>query len=490
MNELPLKHGEQILEKIVQQELPAITSTVKMLDKFVDDDVSSLSKLSEAILHDQALASCVLKVANSVNHFGITKVTTVSRATVMLGIHNVKNICLTSKVIDGLLQSKNLTPELYQHLSQTMAASFHAGVLAKMMVPLHNEDTQEQIYLAAMLYRIGETAFWSSGDPAAEQLLLIKSLNSLDFEQECEQVIGTNFNELSKGLAKAWNLDDLLIKALDQPESRTVEIQLIYLADKLARFIQSPPSKEEEFEQILARIQALLGISDATLRTNIEKARSQAIKLLNSYGANKLTRYIHKMPVFEKPSEDIIVEETVEAETPLEISDEKALLNTVMQLTQLAQKSKDFNEFLLLTLRSISNDLHFERASFFMLNADKKQLTARFSVDKLGNNDHLKLQLSCENSSNLLAYTAKSDTRCLVNEPHSKQWRQYITKELVELIENGVICSTALKINDHCVGVISAQLFDKKARINTTEFNRFCFLVEHLAMCLTLIARR
>ncbi len=488
MSDVKPKKGEQLLNKIVQQELPAITSTVKMLDKFADDDVSSLSKLSEAILHDQALSSCVLKVANSIAHFGVTKVTTVSRATVMLGIHNVKNICLTSKIIDGLLQSKNLTPELHQHLSQTMAASFHAGVLAKMMVPHHSEETQEQIYLAAMLYRIGETAFWSSGDPAAEQLLLVKSLNSVDFEQECEQIIDITFNDLSKGLARAWNLDDLLIKALDQPESRTLEIKLIYLADKLAQFIQSPPNTSEEFDELINEISQLLGIKNLILRSHIEKARLRAIKLLNSYGASKLTRYIKKLPSVEEFAENHIIEDTPNYVT--DDSKEKALLNSVMQLTQLTQTSKDFNEFLLLILRSITINLHFDRCSFFMLDVNKKQLKARFSLDKRGQNDGLSMHLNCENSSNLLAYVVKSSSRCLVNEPHSRQWRNYITKELAELIDRGVICATPLVINGNCIGVISAQLFDKKARINTHDFNQFCFLVEHLAMCLTCVVRR
>ena len=47
------------VDVIAKNELPAITSTAKMLDKFNNDDKSSLPKLSKAILHDQALASCL-----------------------------------------------------------------------------------------------------------------------------------------------------------------------------------------------------------------------------------------------------------------------------------------------------------------------------------------------------------------------------------------------------------------------------------------------
>ena len=137
------KTADHWIELIAKTELPAITSTAKMLDKFSEDDVSSLPKLSHAILHDQALSSCILKVANSVQRIGVKKVTTVSRASVVLGIHSVKNICLTSRIVDGLLKSKNLTVPVYTRLTRLMANSFYAGLLAKMMVPDYADDTQE-----------------------------------------------------------------------------------------------------------------------------------------------------------------------------------------------------------------------------------------------------------------------------------------------------------------------------------------------------------
>ena len=50
-----LKTTEQWIELIANKELPAITSTARMLDKFSNDDKSSLPKLSQAILHDRSV---------------------------------------------------------------------------------------------------------------------------------------------------------------------------------------------------------------------------------------------------------------------------------------------------------------------------------------------------------------------------------------------------------------------------------------------------
>ena len=139
------KSTEHLIELIANTELPAITSMAKMLDSFSNDDKSSLPKLSKAILHDQALSSCLLKVANNTQFMGVNKVTTVSRATVVLGIQNVKNVCLTARLVDSLLANKSLDIRVYKKLTQLMANSFFAGMLAKMMVPKYSEEVQEEV---------------------------------------------------------------------------------------------------------------------------------------------------------------------------------------------------------------------------------------------------------------------------------------------------------------------------------------------------------
>jgi len=163
--------ANQWIELLAEKELPAITSIASLLDRFANDDTSSIPQLSKAILHDQALSSTLLKVVNTSQHASVRKVTTVSRAAIVLGIQAVKNICLTSKILEGLLQAHNLSPNVYDRLLMLMANAFYAGLLAKMMVPDYSDDTQEEVYLAAMLYHIGETSFWSTGSELTEQLI-------------------------------------------------------------------------------------------------------------------------------------------------------------------------------------------------------------------------------------------------------------------------------------------------------------------------------
>jgi len=494
MNNKMLKTPEQWVELIANTELPAITSTAKMLDKFSNDDKSSLPKLSKAILHDQALSSCLLKVANSAQHLGVTKVTTVSRATVILGIQTVKNVCLTARLVDSLLASKSLDYRVYQKLMQLMANSFFAGMLAKMMVPNYSEETQEEVYLAALLYGIGETAFWSSAGEVADQLVQSVDIESSGFKEYCEQEIGTTFNKLSRGLAKSWNLSDLLLKALDHPENRTDEIKTIFFADKLSASIALPGESEESFNNLLEDIAKIMQISVKQLKVRIEHTREQAIKLLSAYGADVLIDLINELPTASDFGQSKYF-------APIkQITKEKSLLSAFMKLTTLMKSSRDLNEYLRSALEDCVTTFEFERCSFLMMSDDKLQVKSRFVFNSRAKEDKNGIAFHIRQTDNAIGRVLDSKIPALINDYTHRQWRDLITKELVEFIHEGTLAIIPVKIGNKPIGVICAQHFcdsnkvnqntKNKKLISTDDFQQLCSFIDHLNMCLTMIMMR
>lgn len=493
MKSIPNTAGQWI-ELIANTELPAITSTVKMLDKFSNDDKSSLPKLSKAILHDQALSSCLLKIANNTQHMRVNKVTTVSRATVVLGIQTVKNVCLTAKLVDSLLVSKSVDYRVYEKLMQLMANSFFAAMLAKMMVPNYSDETQEEVYLAALLYGIGETAFWSSGGKIADQLVCAADISSPGFQEYCEQEIGTSFNSLSRGLAQTWNLSDLLLKTLDKPESRTDEVKIVFFADRLSASIAQPGENEEDFNQLLANIAQIMKISVSQLKVRITHTRKQAAELLTSYGADILIDLIKALP---KGSD---FNQNIRFASINQMSKEKRLLTAFMKLTKLIKSSRDINEYLQTTLIDVVNVFEFERCSFFMLSDDKTKVKSRFVYNNKAENDPIKITINVRKSDNAIGRVLNSKIPALINDYSHRQWRDIITKELAELIQDGSLAIIPVKIGDKVIGVVCAQYFCnhqksyknnlKKRVIATDDFQQLCSLIDHLNICLTMIMLR
>jgi len=478
------KTTEQWIELIANTELPAITSTAKMLDTFSNDDKSSLPKLSKVILHDQALSSCLLKVANNVQHLGVNKVTTVSRATVILGIQTVKNICLTTRLVDSLLDSKSLDFRVYEKLMQLMANSFFAAMLAKMMVPKYSDEMQEEVYLAALLYGIGETAFWSSGGAFADQLANSVDMKNPNFNQFCEQEMGTSFTALSKGLATTWNLSDLLLKALDKPKSRTNEIKIIYFADQLSTSISQPGESEADFERLLNNIADIMEISVKQVKVRIADTREQAMKLLSSYGAGVLKDLIKELPKssdFEQPKQF----------APLhQISKDKTVLTSFIALTKLMKYSRDLNEYIQTVLIDAAKAFEFDRCSFLLLSGDKSIVKSRFVFNKRGEKELTQFSINIRASENAIGRSLASKTPVLINDYTHRQFRDLITKELATFIDEGALAIIPVKINNKVIGVVCGQFLKSKKEIATEDFQQLCSLVDHLNICLTMIMLR
>ena len=164
MSLVGIKGKEAWVEKIGEYELPAFAATVRSLEKLAEDNTASLPSLGKSVLHDQGLTTRILRVVNSVAYnSGRSTVTTVSRAAVILGYNTLKHICITAKMIDSMLRNRDISKPVYERLLRLMAKSFHSAMLAKILLGDRAEDTQEEVYITALLHELGEIAFWSIG---------------------------------------------------------------------------------------------------------------------------------------------------------------------------------------------------------------------------------------------------------------------------------------------------------------------------------------
>jgi HD-like signal output (HDOD) protein len=471
----------QWIDVLAKKELPAITSIASVLDKFSNDDVSSIPKLSKVILHDQALSSCVLRVANSSQRASVNKVTTVSRAAIVLGIHSIKNICLTSKILDGLLQSKNLDPAVYDRLMMLMANAFYAGMLARIMVPDYEESTQEEVYLAAMLYHIGETSFWSTGSELTNKLIEKVRMPDGEFQKFCASTIGINFKALSVGLAKTWNLSDLLIKSLDHPESRTDEMKIISFSNQLASAISCPPKSKAEFDKLLKDISILMKTDVPSLKIKIVQTREMALELLSSYDASVLESYLKPLP----KTTDFNHSSAAQEEPHL--SKEQSLLAALQRLTQLSKSGSTINSYITQTLRDAAQIFAFDRCSFWVLSADKLKLETRLNFDSAGLSIMFPCAISINQGENAMSYALRQSSGLLIEDYKHAKWGNYMTAEVERVINKGSMVITPVKMGQREIGVITSHVFDKSRLISEETFSELSFLFDHLNLYLSVL---
>ena len=152
--------------RISGREMPVFAHTVAALRRIVGDERASASVLAQVILKDVPMTTKVLRLANSA-YFNQAQqgISTVSRAIVVLGFDPVAQLALSVALIDALLGGS-----LRSRVNLEMARSFHAAVQARWVVQRRGEQQGEQVFIAALLSRVGEMAFWCFGGEHAQAL--------------------------------------------------------------------------------------------------------------------------------------------------------------------------------------------------------------------------------------------------------------------------------------------------------------------------------
>lgn len=476
------------VELLADEELPAITSMTTVLDKFSHDDISSIPKLSKVILHDQALSSSVLKVANSAIRSQRNKVTTVSRAAIVLGIQTIKNICLTAKILDRLLKNQDVPLAVCDRLMTLMANGFYAGHLARSMVPNHNEVMQEEIYLAAMMQHIGETAFWCTGTELAEQLIERADIPEEDFQRHCADVLGVRFKDLTIGLSKRWNLGDLVSKSLEHPGKRSLEANVVSLSNQLAATTNGSVVDSNKYQKILQEVSKLIGVRIPVLERQIEETRLFAMELLNSYGASVLNSYINPPP----SKSDNIQKQKIPTLT-LDVANkapEKTLIETIKSLTQLTKDGSRINDFLMSTLRSMGSVLNFEYSAFWALSKDRKKVETRVTFNNQGSVLRLQRSVAVKPETNLFSYAIDHPQPIVVSHSNKQNWEDLITRDIQDILLKGPICVAAVCVGEKVIGLLVTQQTGKENTIDDDVFSNFCLIADHLNLCLGMLPKR
>ena len=195
-------------QQLKTSQLGAMSHTVQQIQALLGQDDTSAEDLAAIILTDVTLTSRVLAVANSVIHRGQTSSGaegTLTQAIVQLGFSGLRAICISAAVMDTVLKQTDHRPELHDCISDSFDTAIHARNVAE-----KTGLNAEQAFVAGLLQNLGELVFWCSSIPDSEayQQLLEHSVDSP--EQAFKRLSGMDFEDMSKALAREWNLGELL----------------------------------------------------------------------------------------------------------------------------------------------------------------------------------------------------------------------------------------------------------------------------------------
>ena len=471
------------IERISVQEMPALCATVRMLEKMAKDDNMSLADLGKSILHDHGLTTRILRVANSITYNrSNSSITTISRAVVLLGFNALKQICITAKLVDSLLKSHDISQAVYERLLRLMAQSFHAAMLAKMMLADYEEETREEAYIAALLHNIGECAFWSMGGPITEQLDQ-KLLQAKGNEQEIiREMLGNSFTKISAGLAGSWNMGSMLQLSLKDPDRRTPELQAIAEANQLSAILQDPDTSSAQIEQHIAVIAKNMKMEPAALRERIRQCGEETIKLAYTYGALMLSPYLDtSLAPFTTPEH---------APPTANEPDDLIQLKALRELTALAYEKADINLIMQKSLHGIYAGVGMDRVVIMMLNREKTQLQARFAaaIDQSPLKEIFIIELE-NNLRSVFQHCLLSNEAMWIKSHTDPRW-----SHLLPPATKAISCAkgfflSPIVLNKQSIGLFYSDRATSGRDLNSEDYFSFTHFVQQTNLCLANIMR-
>jgi HD-like signal output (HDOD) protein len=275
------------LERIRDQELPIFGRTAEQIRTLTDSDRAAVSQLADAILRDPGMTAKLLRIGNSVifNTSG-AQITTVSRAVLMIGFNQVRQVALSVAFVDALLRGP-----VRERVLRELARACHAAVQARWLAVRRHDAQPEEVFIAALLYRFGDMAFWCLAGETGDELEEALRLNPQTPGDVEQSLLGFRLPQLTVALTRDWRVSPLLQSVLKGGYPKRSREYGVALAFRLAEGSEAGwGSKTARARLKEAADFVQLPVEDIT--EAIRKNAAEAAIIADCYGATAAARFI------------------------------------------------------------------------------------------------------------------------------------------------------------------------------------------------------
>jgi HD-like signal output (HDOD) protein len=476
------------VERLSREDMPLFNSTVQHVAGMTTKENFSFSELAWSILQDPVLTSRVLKLANSM-HFNPSakRILTVSRAVMRLGTNIIKEICLAISLVESVLSGER------------KEKSFHAAVQARKMATLLKVADAEEIFIAALLARIGNIAFWCFAEemgPSLENAML----NSNSDELAEVEVLGFKLERLTERLSREWKLSNLLERTLSNKNDADPRVCSIRLGCAVALAAEKGWDSPV-MGRTIREVSEFCRLSKIQTTEILHESAKKAAEVTELFGTKTISRLV---PIPDKESgRDAKPGETVASpvstglaimDTPSEVKypkpDLAVQMGSLRDLTALmASGAGEFNMVLSIVLEGIYRGIGMDKVVFLLLSADRRHLKGKHGLGCMegGWVDSFAINVGSDRQ-NVFEYVLKNRKSLWVTEKPEEPVKALLTEEFLNLTGKAPFFAMPVIIKDVAIGVIYADRKSSGRRLDEESFENFNLFGQQANMCLRALA--
>ena len=244
-------NAEIIVAQIKQ--IPTFPQVITMVINALDDEKSSAGQISDLIEKEPALATNLLRLANSSFYGFFGQINTVREAIVVVGLREVKNLVLATMALRFYSNSSSKTD--FSHVDwwrHSAIAAFIAKMLAK---EISFADPNGSAMVGSLIHDIGKVIIDQYFHEVFVRVIHEVRDNNMTFPQAEKKIFGYTHAQIGATLLKRWNFPEELVSSVlfhhtPWQDSNTNGISaLVFCADLFAKFLSYPSySKENPFK--------------------------------------------------------------------------------------------------------------------------------------------------------------------------------------------------------------------------------------------------
>ncbi|MCC6933542.1 MAG: HDOD domain-containing protein [Deltaproteobacteria bacterium] len=453
-------------QRIAHERMPVLSHTVHTISKVCENDNAPRAAITNIILQDPAMTSHVLRVANSIYYSprGTTsKLNTISRAVVVLGANVIRSICVSVSIVNELLKGGSR-----EHLIRELARSFHAAVQARDLAIYKGEKSQEEIFIAALLYRIGEMAFWVFGENLRGLLDAELKAGEVTPGEAEQKVLGFRLSQLTVELCREWNLSELIPMAVKGMGSTHSISRLISLCYRLALNVENSWNTPE-VDKIIADLSENSGLSIEELRPRLENNTRHAITLATEYGAHVAADHIPLPPTVEAP-----IVEAVTVGSNIAQPDPMLQLKILRELSAMVTGEADYNDVIEIVMEGIYRGVGMDRVMYAIYFPQDHKLEARSALgegaDKLLNGFKWRVDKS---ENNLFALALEEQRSCWYPEKIPAKARKDLPTSISSLLGPNAFFLAPAIANFKSIGIFYADRASSHRPLDIESYESF-----------------
>ncbi len=260
------------------QELCVLPDIYTKLKSMLDDDNTSLDDIADVISLEPALASKLLKIANSAMFNFPREIDSISRALRVLGLQEVHNLLDAYGVTAAFSGIDSSVLDLDKFWEISVDCALMVKFFAK-----HKRIASSGLFLSGLFHVIGELAMVHSEH---EKIRFCETMKKGETPwQRQQQAFGFTFADVSVELLRQWQLPELIIMPIAEynlgyTEELDTGTALLYVASRLA-VCNSHPGLYQKERLIGQHVMSELELTSEDLNEAIDYCNAEGMQIMS-----------------------------------------------------------------------------------------------------------------------------------------------------------------------------------------------------------------